>query len=138
MHYLVNMNHKEAYVKRISRFFSEPKHHNVMLDLNPLSEWTSIIKSLGISVSFIYYANRWLTEVYLNRDIYFLVKPEVKLHKEDGYVGAIYQIDLQNLTLYEFVSQFLYEPLYYLQFASELFDNYLETLHNGDLEDTES
>jgi hypothetical protein len=110
------MPSQAKYIKRISRFFSEPKHHNVMLDLNPLSEWTSIVQSLGISISFVNSGGLyWLTEVYIDEDIQFLIKPEVYLSKGSGYAGSVSRIDLENYTLYEFVSFFLYDPLVFLE-----------------------
>ena len=103
------------YIKRISRFFSEPKHHNVMLDLNPLSEWTTIVQSLGIFISFVNSSGlHWLTQVYIDEDIQFLIKPEVYLSKETGYAASVDRIDLENYTLYEFVSFFLYDPPVFL------------------------
>ena len=106
---------ESKYIKRISRFFSEPKHHNVMLDLNPLSEWTTIVQSLGIFISFVNSSGlHWLTQVYIDEDIQFLIKPEVYLSKETGYAGSVDRIDLENYTLYEFVSFFLYDPPVFL------------------------
>ncbi len=109
------MPSQTKYIKRISKFFSEPKHQNVMLDLNPLSEWTTIVQSLGIFISFVNSSGlHWLTQVYIDEDIQFLIKPDVYLSKETGYAGSVDRIDLENYTLYEFVSFFLHDPFVFL------------------------